>query len=305
MRFRYVYMVGGSLAVLAALYFTDPDKGVMTGMAALALVANVLAVAAAHFSRKGMFDYLDLEAVMREAMKSPSGAGRVFQGVCLVIAALLLLFGMSMARAAVPAQAVPYLPVLSAELAKTWPGAPVPGEYFGALVHHESACAVSPRKCWNPAVRLKTPREEGAGLGQLTRAWSKTGALRFDKLAEMRQAHPALRELRWESVYQRADLQLRTMVLMVKADYPRFAGTAEPLAFTDAAYNGGWGGVQKERRACGMTSGCNPQRWFGHVERVCLKSTAALYGQRSACDINRHHVRDVLLVQMPRYRGFV
>ena len=165
-----------------------------------------------------------------------------------------------------------------------------------------------PRKCWNPQSRLKTSREEGAGLGQLTRAWRPDGSLRFDALAEMRQAHPALRELSWSTIYNRPDLQLRAVILKVRGDYMGLRMVSDPwerLAFADAAYNGGAGGVSKERRACGLTAGCDPQRWFGNVERTCLKSRAALYAGRSACDINRHHVTDVLLVRSPKYRGWL
>jgi hypothetical protein len=72
----------------------------------------------------------------------------------------------------------------------------------------------------------------------------------------------------------------------------------------DAAYNGGIDGVLNERRACGMTDNCDPQQWWGNVERVCLKSKAPLYGTRSACDINRHHVKDVWL-RMDRYKCIV
>ena len=302
MRFRYVFMGFGSAAILGALLATDPDKGLMTGMLVMALATPVLAVAFAHLARRGLFDYLDLQKVAENAGHAPVGSGLVFLGVCIVIAALLGLFGRS-AQAAVPPQAHQYLPVLSAELTRTWPGAP-DRAYMGGLIEHESAC---PRKssCWKPTARLKSAREEGAGLGQLTRAWSKTGALRFDKLGEMRDAHASLRELSWATIYQRPDLQIRAVIVMVKADYLRFAGTAAPLHFADAAYNGGWGGVQKERRACGLKAGCDPQRWFSHVERVCLKSKTPIYGNRSACDINRHHVVDVHMVRAPKYRGLV
>lgn len=177
-----------------------------------------------------------------------------------------------------------------------------------ALIEHESGCFSMPRKCWNAASRLKTSREEGAGLGQITRAWHPDGRLRFDALAEMRQAHPALRELSWATIYQRPDLQLRAVILKVRGDYQALRMVEDPwqrLAFTDAAYNGGLGGVQKERRACQVKPGCDPQLWWGHVEATCLKSRAPLYGGRSACDINRHHVIDVLLVRSPKYRGWL
>lgn len=301
MKKRTLFLAGGSIAVLAALYFTDPDDGLLTGALVMSLAVNILAIAFSHPARKGLFPYLDMEELANDSKTMP-GRGLVFLGVCIVIAALLGLFGKS-ANAAVPDQAYQYLPVLRAELDKNWPGAP-DRAYMGGLIEHESACPLK-RSCWKPTARLKSAREEGAGLGQLTRAWAKDGSLRFDKLAEMRASHPALREMNWANIYQRPDLQIRTMIVMVKADYLRFTGTLSPLHFADAAYNGGWGGVQKERRACGLKTGCDPQRWFGNVEHVCLKSRTPLYGNRSACDINRHHVHDVIYSRAPKYRGLV
>jgi hypothetical protein len=162
-------------------------------------------------------------------------------------------------------------------------------------------------RCWNSTSRLKSAREEGAGLGQITRAYNSDGSIRFDALAELRSKHRlALSELTWHNVYTRPDLQIRAVVLKMGDNYKQFAPVAsnhlEAYAFADAAYNGGIGGVNKERRACTLIAGCDPSKWFGHVEKYCMKSKVALYGQRSACDINRHHVTDVLLTRSPKYR---
>lgn len=101
---------------------------------------------------------------------------------------------------------------------------------------------------------------------------------------------------------------MRGVVLKMRDNIEYFLPSAatvdDALAFADAGYNGGNGGVLKEQRACKLTPGCNPGKWFGHVEKHCLKSPAALYGNRSACDINRHHVKDVLLVRANKYKGF-
>jgi len=75
----------------------------------------------------------------------------------------------------------------------------------------------------------------------------------------------------------------------------------EAYGFADAGYNGGLGGVDNERRACKLASWCDPNKWFDNVEKLCLKSKVALYGNRSACDINRHHVKDVLLTRSSKY----
>lgn len=305
MRFRYLFMGFGSALVLSALLFSDPDKGMATGFLVLGLATPVLAVAFSHAARRGLFDYIDLQRVVDKAMESPQGAGKVFIGVCIVLHGLFGLFGNS-ARAAVPEQSRQHLPTLALEVSHSWPNTPYPA-YFGGLIEHETACTVSAKKCWNPRVQLKTQREQGVGLGQLTRAWRKDGSLRFDALAEMRVQHPALRELSWSNIFDRPDLQLRAVVLKVRSDFSALAAVGdrvERLKFADSAYNGGLGGVMKERRACAMTAGCDPQRWHGHVERTCLKSKVPLYGSRSACDINRHHVHDVF-ARAPKYLPYL
>lgn len=165
--------------------------------------------------------------------------------------------------------------------------------YFGGLVEHETGPCPGGRKCWRPTAQLKTAREEGAGLGQLTRAWSPDGRLRFDALTEMRSRHPVLAELDWATVYHRPDLQLRALVLKSRDDW-RWIGAGARIEFVDLAYNAGRGRVSQDRRACGMMEGCDPAQWWGHVELTCTAGRAPIYGTRSACDISRRHVSDVL-----------
>lgn len=180
--------------------------------------------------------------------------------------------------------------------------------YFPALIEHESCISLTHSRCWNPRSRLKTKREEGAGLGQLTRAYRSDGTLRFDSLTELKRRHMEyLKELTWDNIYQRADLQIRAIVLMTKDNYLQLSmieDVFQRIAMTDAAYNGGLSGVHKERRACGLAKDCNPDIWFDNVERYCLKSKKILYGNRNACDINRYHVKDVLLIRRPKYSRY-
>lgn len=225
---------------------------------------------------------------------------------------LLLIAGAAHAqdvKTFIPDRAHQHLPVLTQQVKDVWPSFHAPN-YFAALIEHESCISLKHSRCWSPTSRLKSDREEGAGLGQLTRAFKADGSIRFDALEESKRLDPkGLNELRWETVYSRPDLQMRVIVLMTRQAWNRLVSQVSQngprLAFTDAAYNGGLGGVMNERRACGLRSGCNPNEWFGHVEHVCLKSKKPLYGNRSACDINRHHVHDVLHVRMPKYEGKV
>lgn len=83
---------------------------------------------------------------------------------------------------------------------------------------------------------------------------------------------------------------------------PSSSSIDSALQFADAAYNGGVGGLDKERRACKLSSGCDHTKWYNNVEHYCLKSKVAIYGNRSACDINRHHVNDVTRIRADKYK---
>jgi hypothetical protein len=174
------------------------------------------------------------------------------------------------------------------------------------LIEVESCISLKHSKCWNPGAKLSSTRELGIGLGQITKAYNEDGSVRFDALTELRLKHPALlAEASWKTIQDRPDIQIRMVVLKSKDNYSYYVKSAssslDALAFADAAYNGGVGGLNRERTACKLKSGCDPTKWFGHVELVCLKSKAILYGKRSACDINRDHVQDVLNIRSAKY----
>jgi len=203
----------------------------------------------------------------------------------------------------VPENAKNVIPDIKKELSIFWSDHPKPN-YFPALMEHESCLSLTHSKCMTPGARLKTKREEGAGLGQLTRTYTKSGKLRFDALNEMREKHFELRELSWSNVYQRQDLQIRATILKSKDDYRSLSGVKdkiERIYFTDAAYNQGIGRTMNERKICGLTTGCDPQKWFNHTEDICTANTV-IYDNRTGCDISRNHVEDVTLVRMIKYK---
>lgn len=309
MRIRTLFTVAGSLIVLAALFFTDPDHGLATLMVLLGLATCFLAVAMTHVTRKALFDYVeaDMRALFAKARESAVGAGLALIALAIVMYALLGLFGRALHAEPIPVKALIYAPMLKTEQVKFWGAHPRP-ELLAGLIEQESCLSLTHSRCWSPTSKLKTSREEGAGLGQITRAYRSDGSERFDSLTDMRRQYPELKDWTWSNVYTRPDLQLRAIVLMSKTNYQALRAvdsTDAQLAFSDAAYNGGLGGVQKERRACQIKSGCDPQLWFGQVEQLCLKSHGALYDRRSACDINREHVRMVMRVRSAKYIGLM
>jgi hypothetical protein len=207
----------------------------------------------------------------------------------------------------IPKNASQYMPLVINETSIHFKELPIPW-YIPSLIEHESCVSLTHSKCWNPKSRLRTAREEGGGLGQLTRAFNKNGSIRFDSLSDMRRKHiTELKELTWRILYSRPDLQVRAILLMSRDNYRQLyavVDSRERLAMADAAYNGGLGGLNKERRACKLRANCNQNKWFGNVEKVCLKSKRILYGNRNACDINRNHVREVLNLRLIKYKAF-
>lgn len=208
-------------------------------------------------------------------------------------------------RTFIPPKAFDLIPLITSETKRYMPDYYDLG-YIPALVEQESCISLKHSRCWDPRSELKSKHERGLGIGQITVAYDSQGRVRFDKLAEMRaQYKEELRELSWLTLKERPDLQVRTMVLMIRDLYRGYYAVKDPLTryhFVDAAYNGGPGGVKKERTACGLAKDCNPQLWFGHVERYCLKSKKPLYGNRNACDINREHVTNVFKIRINKYR---
>lgn len=307
-RHRSLFLFWGAIIAAALSYYTDPDaNGSSTILGGLAIIQGIWAVTAAHLGRKALTDYpeADQRRLFTKAGESPVGAGLALIALAIVFVGLLLVFAPRAHAGTLPAGFHTYGPVLKAEQRQFWPDHPDPAA-LAALVEQESCVSLKSPKCWNPGARLKTDREEGAGMGQITRAYRADGSMRFDALADLRDQYDAeLGALSWDSIYQRPDLQLRALVLMSRDAARPFRASAAWLHFGDAGYNGGVAGVQKERRACKLSAACDPAQWFGHVERHCLKSRQPLYGGRSACDINREHVRNVFLVRRAKYVGAI
>lgn len=199
---------------------------------------------------------------------------------------------------ALPPNALLYLPVLVREVGEFWPEAPIPS-FLAAQVEQETCVSLRHKRCWSPYAELKTSREYGFGLGQIT-ITSK-----FDNFQGARRLHASLGNWEYRDRYN-AQFQLRTLVLTQKSNYSRLRPMSmdnlNGVAFTAAAYNGGLGGVISEKKLCSIATNCNPGKWFGNVERHSKKSRvkASEYGQ-SFFDINRGYVVNVLYVRRTKY----
>ncbi len=204
----------------------------------------------------------------------------------------------------IPPQAYEYLPTIQEQVDNIFPEFKLVA-YFPALIEHESCISLKHSKCWNSKSELRTKRERGVGLGQLTIAFNSDGTTRFDSLSDLVRQNPKLlKELNWNNIPYRPDLQIRAIIIMSKNNYIALRGVesvVQRIAMSDSAYNGGLGSVNKSRTICKLAKDCDPQVWFNNVENYCSKSKKILYGNRSACDINIHHVRDVMMTRLPKY----
>jgi len=192
-------------------------------------------------------------------------------------------------------------------MSSTWRDIPIPTVIPG-LIEKESCITLRHSRCWSRFSELKTSRENGVGLGQLTVAYHADGRVRFSAFDEVRVLDSRLKDWKWEDRYN-AQNQMVAVVVMVKRNYHIFraaeAGT-ERFAFALAAYNGGIGGIQSDQRICRNTKGCDPNVWFGHTEHTSLKQRTKLAGYgNSFFDINRLYPKDILFVRMMKYKPYI
>jgi hypothetical protein len=210
----------------------------------------------------------------------------------------------------IPTPAVNMMPLVINVINSTWSDIPNK-EYIPSLIEVESCISLTHSRCWNTKSELRTKRERGVGLGQITVAYKGDGSVRFDALQDNKRLDNRLKDLNWNNVADRADLQIIMITRMVESAYKRLkpivGNQSAALDMADSAYNGGLGGVLNARTLCSLTKGCNPNIWFGNVEKTCAKSKKPMpgYGGRSPCDINIDHVIQTRLVRPAKYKALI
>lgn len=231
-------------------------------------------------------------------------ASKVGSSIALLVAASISIIAAA-ATVVIPTNAKQHLPELKVAIQKNWPDLSKPS-IMGGQIEQESCISLTHKRCWNSQVELKTSREYGFGLGQITIAYDKLGKVRFDNFQEAKKQFPtALSGWKWENRFD-ASYQMTTMILMDKNLYNR-SRTLTPheddkLAFMLSAYNGGFGGLLQDRKLCQATKGCDGSKWFGNIELYSFKSKTKVKGYgESAYDINRGYVKQVLNQRRQKY----
>lgn len=219
----------------------------------------------------------------------------------LVVLVCMIAIPNAYAQTKLPANAVIYLPVLKEQIGQVWPTLTQPQDMAGQI-EQETCISLTWPSCWNPHTELKTSREYGFGLGQLTVTASFNNFTALQKMND-----PTIKTWKWEDRYDPA-MQIRAQLDMDLLDYNFFKPIAltdtDNLAFMFSAYNGGIGGLEEDIRYCTALPNCNHRVWFGNVELNSLKAKTKLgsaYGTQTPYGINRGYVTNVLTIRSQKY----
>jgi hypothetical protein len=259
-----------------------------------------------HILRRVLLPFVQMGTLVHKAYQDPLASAIIFAAVILFKSVLIISFVLlfiapghaSSLPGGLPANAYRNLPILLTEQQRFWPDHPAPS-VLAAQVEQETCPSLRSVQCWSERAELKTSREHGIGLGQITRT------ARFDTLSALKRQYGALlANWSWAAPYNPV-LQARALVLQDKQCYSPLRGIAnnrERLAMSLNCYNAGPGMLAISRSRCAAQSGCKPDRWFGHVELAAGPSRAAGYGKRSFYAISREYVSNIMIKRRARYQ---
>lgn len=244
----------------------------------------------------GIFPTLDLDAAITEAQKTPLSAAILVAAMAGLLIAIMLLAVPSAHGAAVD-QAKPYLPMLSRSLDDHWPTAPL---------RHIPAGQIEQESAWKERATLKTTRELGRGLVQMTIAYDSQGRERFNIYRDAVRAK-ALKDWDWRSDPYNPRYQLVFLTLQDRANFsqvrPYFADDTEAWKGALVCYNAG-AGRWLQRRANAKRMGLPSDRWDGGLDKAYGKGEAVkLYGRPLWQAVNEYPT--VIFRRADKYRGMV
>lgn len=118
--------------------------------------------------------HVSSQQLFRQVLERNLAAGLFYIGRSVLLAMVLLLLATA-CRAdnqSPPERAWPKMPILKEEIKMHWSTLTL-RSYLGGQIEQETCSSLKSPKCWNENAQLLTPREQGVGLGQLTRAFSQ------------------------------------------------------------------------------------------------------------------------------------
>lgn len=280
-------------------------------LALLSLSVTVFVMGALNVVRTWLMPSLHFTSLIESVEKEKNMAASVLLAAVFAFLAFVLWVTIGHTAMLCPEQTVekakPYIVIMDETFYRYWPDAPMKYIEPGKL-DRETACP-NPKKCWNPKVELKTSREWGIGLSQVTIAYNADGTERFNNWKEAKRKYKeVLGQWQWEDRYN-PKMHIIYSILEDKSNYGRmriiFKNTVDRWAGTLVSYNAGAGRVNNRRAICKITDGCDPGKWFGGLDGVASPSEKKLiYGVSLRERVNSYPY-DVIFNRSKKYQGVI
>ena len=150
---------------------------------------------------------------------------------------------------------------------------------------------------WKTKATLKTSRELGRGLGQLTITYKQDGSERFNTYRDAVRMR-ALKGWDWQQDPYHARFQLTYLVITDRSHFavirPQFGNDKEASAAVLVAYNAGFGTVLKRIAAARQAGQARPYLWFGGLDQVRSPGEGVLLYGKDLGDTRNEYPRKVL-----------
>lgn len=228
----------------------------------------------------------------------------------LILTGIFLCFiiGDAIPQNKIPPNSIQYLPILKQIIERDWPQG-TPKCLMAGQVEQETCISLTHKKCWSPTAELKTSREYGFGLGQITLAYDSSGRERFNNFLDVKKIDKRLEKWEWADRYN-PNYQLQALVMKNRYNYNLMKGWSadheNKMNFTLNAYNGGLGGLIKDRQLCQTKTNCNPNIWFDNVALYSYKSKNKVSGYgKSFFEINREYVDNIRNKRSAKYTSYL
>ncbi|MCE5333770.1 MAG: hypothetical protein LLG06_04190 [Desulfobacteraceae bacterium] len=214
----------------------------------------------------------------------------------LVFVLTLLLAAPCLAAPPITTQARELLPLLASVIRTQWPECPQPWVLAGKI-EQESA--------WKVKAQLKTSREYGFGLGQITIAYNADGTERFNNFTSALRVTMMAKTITWEKRFD-PKFQLTYSVLTDRSNFALvssfFDDGESRMAGMLVSYNAGPGRIV-QRKAEAVRRGIRvPRTWFDGLENIHPRSEKKLiYGRPLYVAVNEYP-KLILHTRSPKYR---
>jgi hypothetical protein len=273
-------------------------RATVYGLSTLALILLLIDLALDRREKWGVFPTLNIDEAIANAIKEPLSSAIVYLATILLIIAIMVLAAPRFSIGAeIPDRAKALLPVLSGAVNQHWPNAPL---------RHIPAGQVEQESSWKQAATLKTSRELGRGLVQLTIAYRADGSERFNAYKDAVR-FKALAAWDWRKDPYNTHYQLTYLVLTDRSNFalvrPHMINDEEAFRAALVCYNAGQG-RWLSRRAMARSMGLPADRWAGGLELAHgSKEDVLLYGRALWQAVNEYP--RVIFSRSEKYRGRV